>query len=341
MLDTLPKLSNDHIIEVKNVSRIYAQAPRAGVESVNLKIRRGIVTIIAGESGSGKSTLLKLIGGLMRPDTGMVFFNGEDVMGGPEDRLIPGHKDIKMVAQAFDLNIYAKVYDNIATLLSNTNLKLKEQKTYEVMEFLRIDHLAKKRVVDLSGGEQQRVAIARAIIKDPEILLLDEPFSQVDTPLKNELRADVRRMARYLGITVIMVSHDPLDCLSLADDLFIMRNGQLAESGHPREMYNNPQKSYTARLLSNCNVLTIDEAKLLGISINAGEVLIYPEHFKLQFSLDSNAFHIKDIAFKGFYEELHVSFNDLKLSILNVEIGKFNVGDRVTVSIDSYKVLHG
>lgn len=335
--ETSPSAS--YIIKIDQVSKLYSKDPVAGVESLSLKIRKGVVTVIAGESGSGKSTLLRLIGALLRPDHGMVYFKGEDVMGGTEDRLIPGHPDIKMVAQDFDLNIYAKVYDNIAALLPNTNIKLKQQKTYEVMEFLRIDHLSQKRVVDLSGGEQQRVAIARAIIKDPEVLLLDEPFSQVDTPLKNELRADIRRMAKYLGITVIMISHDPIDALSLADDLFILRNGHLVEAGNPRDLYNTPKQAYTASLLSNCNMLTNEEARYLGIETLAEEVLLYPEHLHLINPSAGPVFKIKEIAFKGFYEEILITSGTLKLLVLNTFPMRYTVGQQVGLSIIDYKTL--
>ena len=229
-------MNNLPAIELEQVTKIYQTQPRSGVESVSLSIEKGTINVIAGASGSGKSTLLKLIAGLLSPDSGEVRYLGKRVLG-PTEKLIPGHEAMKVVAQDFNLNIYAKVYDNIAGLLSNTDLKGKQRKTLEVMEFLRIDHLAQKRAVDLSGGEQQRVAIARAIITGPEVLLLDEPFSQVDAMFKNELRADIRRMATYLGITVVLVSHDPVDGLSMADKMMIIKDGALVEEGSPDMLY--------------------------------------------------------------------------------------------------------
>lgn len=322
------------IIELKDVTKVYIESPFAGVKSINLAIRQGAVTVISGESGSGKSTLLKLISGLMSPDTGSVLFKDE-IVRGPESRLIPGHEAIKTVAQDFNLNIYAKVYDNIAGLLPNTNLKAKDQKAYEVMEFLRIDHLARKRAVDLSGGEQQRVAIARAIITDPEVLLLDEPFSQVDTLVKNELRADIKRMARYLGISVILVSHDPLDGLSLADEMVILKNGIILESGVPRHLYNAPGYLYTAQLLSNCNVLTADEAQELGISSYKDTIAVYPEWIRLEQGA-SLQFIIKDVFFKGSYEELLLDLNGIKLIAISTDPGKHTKGMQVNGRIERF-----
>jgi len=242
-------MNNLPAIELEQVTKIYQTQPRSGVDSVSLSIRKGTINVIAGASGSGKSTLLKLIAGLLSPDSGEVRYSGKRVLG-PSEKLIPGHEAMKVVAQDFNLNIYAKVYDNIAGLLSNTDLKGKQRKTLEVMEFLRIDHLAQKRAVDLSGGEQQRVAIARAIITGPEVLLLDEPFSQVDAMFKNELRADIRRMATYLGITVVLVSHDPVDGLSMADKMMIIKDGMLIEEGSPNTLYHHPKELYTATLLT-------------------------------------------------------------------------------------------
>ena len=132
-----------------------------------------------------------------------------------------------MVTQDFSLNIYAKVYDNIASMLSNTDVKAKHDKTFQMMQHLNIVHLKDKKITELSGGEQQRVAIAKALISDTTVLLLDEPFSQVDALLKNQLRADIKRIVADTGVTVIMVSHDPADGLFLADKLLLIKDGQL------------------------------------------------------------------------------------------------------------------
>src|SRR5690606_12524816 len=217
-------MSSQPIVQLSGVTKTYASATFAGVQHIDRQIKAGDIVSIVGRSGSGKSTLLKLIYGLLAPDTGSVSFKG-NLVPGPHEKLIPGHQSMKMVTQDLSLNTYAKVYDNIASMLPNTDLKAKREKTMEMMEFLRIDHLEQKRAVDLSGGEQQRVAIARAIITEPEVLLLDEPFSQIDPILKHELRDDIRRLSRYLGITIILVSHDPADGLSLADKMIILKKG--------------------------------------------------------------------------------------------------------------------
>lgn len=327
-------MNNLPAIELEQVTKIYQTQPRSGVDSVSLSIRKGTINVIAGASGSGKSTLLKLIAGLLSPDSGEVRYSGKRVLG-PSEKLIPGHEAMKVVAQDFNLNIYAKVYDNIAGLLSNTDLKGKQRKTLEVMEFLRIDHLAQKRAVDLSGGEQQRVAIARAIITGPEVLLLDEPFSQVDAMFKNELRADIRRMATYLGITVVLVSHDPVDGLSMADKMMIIKDGMLIEEGSPNTLYHNPRELYTATLLTNCNVLNAEEASILGIYSNKDQVVIYPEW--IDFKNTGREWLVKECLFKGFYEEILLEYEGVQLRALNTEPGLYRTNSIVTAEIRKFR----
>lgn len=327
-------MNNLPAIELEQVTKIYQTQPRSGVDSVSLSIRKGTINVIAGASGSGKSTLLKLIAGLLSPDSGEVRYSGKRVLG-PSEKLIPGHEAMKVVAQDFNLNIYAKVYDNIAGLLSNTDLKGKQRKTLEVMEFLRIDHLAQKRAVDLSGGEQQRVAIARAIITGPEVLLLDEPFSQVDAMFKNELRADIRRMATYLGITVVLVSHDPVDGLSMADKMMIIKDGMLIEEGSPNTLYHHPKELYTATLLTNCNIISAVEARVLNINTDSDQIVIYPEWIDIKNT--GQEWLVKECLFKGFYEEILLEYEGVQLRALNTEPGLYQVNSIVKAEIRKFR----
>jgi len=325
----------DVIIEVRNVYKKFSDSPFSGVKSASFSINHGSIVAIVGESGSGKSTLLKLIYGLISAEEGTVLFKNEEVRG-PEKKLIPGHDSMKMVTQDFSLNIYAKVYDNIASMLSNTNLRFKADKTEEMLRLLRIDHLANKRVVDLSGGEQQRVAIAKAIITEPEVLLMDEPFSQVDTLLKSQLRADIRRLSESLGITIIIVSHDPADGLSLADELIVLRKGEVVETGSPRDLYNHPENLYTAQLLSDCNVLSKDEALKIGIETEFNTIAVYPQAVSVQRSGNELDFLLVDSFYKGFAEELLLERNGVRLKGMNFQIGKYCKGEVVPVSIERF-----
>ena len=299
-------------------------------------VQPGKITAIIGESGSGKSTLLKLLYGLLSPDTGEVQFKGDRIWG-PEEKLIPGHDAMKMVTQhTDDLNLFAKVWDNVAAMLPATDLAAKQQKTEQVLKQLNMLHMAERRVADLSGGEKQRVAIARAIITRPQVLLLDEPFNQVDTSFREGLQRDIRQIVKETGLTVIMVSHDPAEVLSMADELIVLQNGEIIEHGHPKSLYQSPKNLYTAQLLSNCNVLTAAEARLCGVDISGAHVVIYPEWIKLKVITPNKSWVIKQVLFKGFYEDLILEQKGVSLRIVNEEPGKYTEGDKVAVRVGKW-----
>lgn len=296
------------LIKLNSVTKNHIQNVHSGVTKINLEIERGQIVSIIGESGCGKSTLLKLIYGTLVPQTGEVFFNDIQIMS-PEEKLIPGHNNMKMVTQDLTLNLYAKVYDNIAGLIANINLEEKRELTLQTMEFLRISHLADKRIVDLSGGEQQRVAIARAVITNPEVLLLDEPFSQIDSILKKQLRDDIHRLAKYLNLTVIMVSHDPLDGLSIADKMIILQDGQIITEGTPKAIYQNPQHAYIAKLLGKANILI--NSNLTPNSKH--NYAVYPHQITLNRAGKGIPARVKNIYFAGGFNEVELIYQNTKL----------------------------
>ncbi|TCC96735.1 ABC transporter ATP-binding protein [Pedobacter psychroterrae] len=325
----------EQIIVVKNLTKQYHAGQNAGVRNVNFAIKRGSIVAIIGESGSGKSTLLKCIYGLLKVDEGEILLNGKRILG-PDEQLIPGHKEMKMVTQDFSLNIYAKVYDNIASMLSNTNVQSKHDKTMEMMQHLHIEHLKDKKITQLSGGEQQRVAIAKALVSDTSVLLLDEPFSQVDALLKNQLRADIKRIAAETGVTVIMVSHDPADGLFLSDELLIIKDGHLLQHGKPAHIYNHPDHIYTAQILGNAVVLPHEDAAKLGMEINEGHAVFYPEWVELKSSWNSRRFEVKDVYYKGFYEELLLERNGVKIRAIQLNRGEHKKNDHVQANIGRF-----
>jgi ABC-type sulfate/molybdate transport systems ATPase subunit len=318
------------------ITKTYPGERLAGVKRISLTIKPNKITAIIGESGSGKSTLLKLLFGLLSPDDGRVQFKGERIWG-PEEKLIPGHESMKMVTQDTDgLNVYAKVWDNIAVLMPNTDVAAKEERTNQVLKQLNILHLANKQAIFLSGGEKQRVAIARALITRPEVLLLDEPFNQVDTSFREGLQQDIRQVVEDTGLTVIMVSHDPAEVLSMADELIVLKDGEIIEAGRPKTLYQNPQSLYTAKLLTNCNVLSAEDAAHFGIHTKAEHVVIYPEWAAPTNSWTRKDFAVKQVLFKGSYEDLLVDKDHITLRLLNDQPGKYRVGDKVHIKINRH-----
>lgn len=329
-------MPNVSFLQASAISKIYPGVQSAGLKPTDLHIEQGKITAIIGASGSGKSTLLHLLYGLLSPDAGAVYFKGERVWG-PEEKLIPGHDAMRMVTQqSDDMNLFAKVYDNISILLPNTDTDAKHAKTRQIIDQLNMKRIETKRIADLSGGERQRVAIARALVTRPEVLLLDEPFNQVDTSFRDGLQQDIRKVVQETGLTVVMVSHDPAEVLSMADELIVLKDGEILENGHPKELYQNPKHLYTAQLLTNCNVLNRDEAKSCGITTEKDHIVIYPEWASTVESFIGNSWTVKQVLFKGFYEELVIERQGITLVVFNSHEGRYTEGHPVQLKVRKY-----
>lgn len=339
----LPTISQEEphvILRVKNLSRRFSEKSdkedAEGLRELSFTIRQGDVTAIIGESGSGKSTLLRSIYGLLKIDVGEVLFRGEKVKG-PDEKLIPGHESMRMVSQHFDdLNTYANVWDNVASRLSNTDLENKENRTRIILERLKISKLKEQRIADLSGGEKQRVAIARALITEPSILLMDEPFNQIDSSFRDQLQSDIRQIVEETGLTVILVSHDPAEVMGLADYLIILQNGRVSTKGNPYDLYQNPPNAYVAKMLTKSNILSPDEAYRLGLKKQ--ETAIHPEWIKL-LSNTSGDFKVQQVIYRGFYEEVIVSNGFLQLRTYQLSTLKWKKGESLDIQITRFAYL--
>lgn len=320
------------LIHAERLSLIFeGKEDVTAVRNADLSIHENSITAIIGASGSGKSTLLKLIYGLLEPDQGEVRYRGWRVPT-RKDKLIPGHDAMKMVSQGFDdLNLYAKVWDNIASQLPNTNLGYKQSKTQEVLEKLRIDQLAQKRVADLSGGEKQRVAIARALVNEPEVLLMDEPFNQVDAAFRDALQQDIKQIVDDTNLTLVLVSHDPAEVLAMADSLIVMKDGEIIDSGEPKTLYYQPKHPYTAQLLAKSNILSPEQAKAIGI-VTAYPIAVHQENVRLKPSSDSS-FWIKDRRFRGMYNEYVIGNDQVTVHSVDPFSKPLAVGDYVEMTI--------
>lgn len=218
---------------------------QVALPAVSFTQRKGERIAVAGETGSGKSRLLKTIGGLFAPAQGMVLFEGGRVLG-PQERLIAGQPGIGYLSQHFELwhNYY------VEEVLSYAN-DLEPAEAAALYRLCDIDRLLKRRTDQLSGGERQRIALARLLVHPPRLLLLDEPFSNLDMIHKGILRRVIGESAAKFDITCILVSHDPRDVLSWADRLIVLREGRLVQQGTPVEVYSRPVDEYTAALLGD------------------------------------------------------------------------------------------
>lgn len=243
-------------LELQGVTKFYPEQQQPAVKDVSLSIQRGAVVAIVGENGSGKTTLLRLIAGLEDADEGVVTL-GDKPITGPAFNLVPGHKEIKILTQ--DLHLLPKhtIEENIGYNLRGYVEEYQSERLRELTTLLKLQGLEKKRPSQLSGGQQQRAALAAALADEAPVLLLDEPFSSLDVMLKDEVRNKVIRKAREDGTTVLFVTHDVNDALSLADTVVVMRAGRIMQANSPQLVYEKPASEYVAYLFGSINVFSV------------------------------------------------------------------------------------
>jgi len=330
-------MQSEMILETISVTKNYFGDKSSGVNNVTIFIPKGKITAIVGESGSGKTTLLNLLYGLLQPDAGEVFFKEERILK-REEKLQPAHEAMRLVTQNNqDMDLRATVWESVRSGLRGEELggETEVQKITDSLNMLDILSLKDQPFGKLSGGEKQRVTIAKALISKPEVLLLDEPFNQVDATYREGLQHDIRYIVKEWGVTVVLVSHDPAEILSMADELIVLKEGEIVENGSPEELYNSPQLLYTAQILASGSQLTSAEAKACGIKTKRGTVVIYSEHVKIGNGF-GNKWTVKQVLFKGFFEELIIERGGVVLRAANYTKGKYPKGSRISISIDNY-----
>jgi iron(III) transport system ATP-binding protein len=239
---------------LRDVGKTYPGAARAALRAVDLEVEPGELIGVVGESGSGKTTLLRTIAGLETPTTGTVTI-GDRVVSRPRDVVPPEQRGVGLVFQDYALFPHLTVARNIAYGLHRMKRPQRMQRVQDLLELVGLEGLGDRYPHELSGGQRQRVALARALAPDPAVILLDEPFSNLDAALKDELRAEVGRILRASGTTALIVVHDADDVLALADRVAILRAGDLWQIGTPRELYERPRDEYVARFFGPTNII--------------------------------------------------------------------------------------
>ncbi|POY35894.1 ABC transporter ATP-binding protein [Flavobacterium alvei] len=264
------------MLQIKNISFTYIENPV--IENVSFEIAKGQHIAVIGESGCGKSTLLKLLYGLYDLDNGEILYNDEPILG-PKFNLIPGKDYIKYLAQDFDLMPYITVEENVGKFLSNIYKEKKKVRVQELLEMVEMTEFAKVKAKYLSGGQQQRVALARVLALEPEILLLDEPFSQIDSFRKNSLRRNLFNYFKKKEITCIIATHDSTEALSFSDETIVLQNGKLIAKGNSRQLYENPPSYYVASLFGEVNELK--QSHFEDLDGTNETLIIYPHQLKV------------------------------------------------------------
>ncbi|MEW7280516.1 ABC transporter ATP-binding protein [Aquimarina sp. 2201CG1-2-11] len=300
------------MLRVENISFAYDTQPV--LKNVSFNIEKGQHIALIGASGCGKSTLLKIIYGLLQVQNGELFWDDEKLLG-PLFHLVPGEEKMKYLSQGFELQPFRSVAENIGQYLSNFEPEQKRGRVNELLEIVEMIDFAHTKVENLSGGQKQRVALAKALAKRPEVLLLDEPFGNIDNFRRSSLRRNLYRYLKRNKITSITATHDKTDILSFTDQTIVIRQGEILTQKNTIDLYQNPTNYYVASLFGEVNEMALS---LFTNSKKEGTVLIYPHEIKVDQNSDKkvrvkNAYFIgNDYLTEAVFENTIVFFNHNK-----------------------------
>ncbi|WP_130892147.1 ABC transporter ATP-binding protein [Fusobacterium ulcerans] len=305
-------------LKIENIRKMFDKT--RGIKDINFSIEKGELISFLGPSGCGKTTLLNIIGGFIQPETGKIYLEGEEITNFP-----PEIRNISTVFQNYALFPHMNVIENIKYGLKYKKISKKEQEDL-VQDYLKIVGLEgyeKVSIHELSGGQQQRVALARALVLHPKLLLLDEPFSNLDAKLKISMREELKQLQKKLNISMIFVTHDQEEALSLSDKIVVMNMGEIIQIGTPEEIYYNPANDYVADFIGKANFITKDGKK----------VLLRPEDISMRKS-ENGEWVIVSKEFMGAYTIFKIknSQSELYTSIQGEESKNFKINEKVKIS---------
>jgi len=267
-------------VSLRHVSKRFGQIN--AVRDLSMAINDGEFIVLLGPSGAGKTTTLRLVTGLEQPDEGLISIDGRDVTGDP-----PGTRDIAFVFQQYSLYPHLTVYDNLAFPLRSPARRIPEpairKRVEQTAELLHITDKLANLATKLSGGEMQRVAIGRALVRDPAIYLMDEPLSSLDAKLRAELRLELKRIQVELGATILYVTHDQVEAMTMASRIGVIRDGELLQLGTPREIYENPADRYVASRLGTPAINLLPASLIPGAAMPSGTetIGVRTEHLQI------------------------------------------------------------
>lgn len=333
-------------LELRQLTKRYSNRSAAAVENLNLTINQGELMVLLGPSGCGKTTTLRLIAGLIEPSAGEIFLNGRSVLKMPPER-----RDAVMVFQDDALFPFMTVGENVAFGLKMRRVNRHEagKRVVEALAAVQLKGWESRWPTQLSGGQKQRVALARALVVRPQILLLDEPLTHLDRPLRRELREMVCRLQRDFNITTLFVTHDQAEAFSLADRIGIMFDGRLRQTGSPRHLYERPADLDVARFLGDCNILpgvktgrtvttAIGRLEIAPLPINDGAVLITvrPEAIQIGSNGHNNfTARIDSVNDKVPTAECWVKIGEVPLCLTPAPHAELSANQQITVHLPS------
>ena len=302
-------------LKIENISKIFEK--ERGVKNISFQLEKGELVSFLGPSGCGKTTLLNIIGGFVKNDSGSIYLEDKDITEYP-----PEKREIVTVFQNYALFPHMNVVENVKYGLKYRGYNKEEQikLAKEYLKIVGLEGYEKNYVGELSGGQQQRVALARALVLQPKILLLDEPFSNLDAKLKIAMREEIKELQKRLGISMIFVTHDQEEALSISDRIVVMSNGEIVQIGKPEEIYYSPKNRYVAEFIGKINFLEIGNKR--------------PEEIKMRRD-DSGDAVILNREFMGATTLFVVERLEKKIyvTIPGEEALKYRVGDRVVLEL--------
>lgn len=305
------------------------------VEDLRLDIGDGEFVVLLGPTGAGKTTTLRLVAGLEKADKGSVSIGGHDVTN-----TAPAQRDVAFVFQQFSLYPHLSVYDNLAFPLRSPARRVPEgeirERVEEIARLLRIPHKLKNKATQLSGGEMQRVAIGRALVRYPSIYLMDEPLSSLDAKLRADLRLELKRIQSGLGSTMLYVTHDQIEAMTMATRIGVLDKGRLVQIGTPREIYEDPRNTYVATRLGQPAINLVPEGVIEtgGAPKGARTVGVRTEHLDISRLNGSGAACVGEVDWiehLGDQNYLHVSVGDHRLVTLSSPESVLKAGDKVSI----------
>jgi iron(III) transport system ATP-binding protein len=330
------------MLAVQSICKTYPNQTQFALKNVSFSLQAKEILAIVGESGSGKTTLLKIIANMEDSDTGTVFLHQKQIFGSAYS-LVRGHKRIKLVQQDFDLLPRHKIYENIAYPLRLYPKDEQQARIEQLLQWCNLEKLADKYPNELSGGELQRVALAVALADKPDLLLLDEPFSHLDRPLKLRLRREIKEILQKSGIAAILVTHEIEDAFYLAEKLAIMQNGEMVQLANAKEIYQAPKNKYIANLVGHRNIVAYKNIRLLlpkYAKQDAEKFVIIPNHaIKIDRLNKANA-KIKECIFLGEYYEVVIQYKDILLILTQQVAMPKNISIHVSIESDSLYVIN-
>jgi multiple sugar transport system ATP-binding protein len=309
--------------------------PVQAVADLSLTVADGEFVALLGPTGAGKTTTLRLIAGLEQPDAGQVLIGGQDVT-----RLQPAERDVAFVFQQYSLYPHLTVFDNLAFPLRAPSRRMAEpelrRRVEDIAALLRLSGKLRNRATRLSGGEMQRVAIGRALVRRPAIYLMDEPLSSLDAKLRADLRIELKRIHHDLGATILYVTHDQIEAMTMAGRIGVMREGALVQLGTPQQIYEDPADIYVAGRLGSpaINLLPADALPVPRLPSHAHTMGIRTEHIHVAPARDGGIGTVTRVEHLGDQSHLHLEAGGHRLVTLVEAHTRLAPGDRVDLAIE-------